>query len=103
MTRVSKRVRLLSSVIDPARGFSQQDEKFAGTAFGRPPQLAQTTCGFFFIAVRFQAFCAASAGGLDRWTRTSANVGTWECGNVAAAANAALIDGQGEELLVVSR
>jgi hypothetical protein len=21
--------------------------KFAGTAFGRPPQLAQTTCGFF--------------------------------------------------------
>jgi len=43
-------MRESSGVIDlgPQITFSQQSEKSAGTAFGRPPQFVQpTTCGFF--------------------------------------------------------
>lgn len=46
MTVSCREVRLLSSVVDPGPRFYATRE-IAGTAFGRPPQLAPTTCGFF--------------------------------------------------------
>lgn len=39
--------KIIHSVTNLSLRFYATRKKFAGTAFGRPPQLAQTTCGFF--------------------------------------------------------
>ena len=43
-----------NSVTNPGLRFYATRMKFAGTAFGRPPQLAKTTCGFFYGVADWQ-------------------------------------------------